>query len=201
MLEVVGKANLDKARPSRLLGCSFARLVWHLLGEELGRPSVEIVENFVEGKAAWADLRREFVRIRRDTPPLEVRERAVYHLSVEVLMMFSISAGNAREVARQSAEASRSSGGKDLTVSQCNLVREIFGNLFSPDPFDSAWVTSTAIALAMDINNNRAFDAMPILGDALEEAGCPSPSILDHCRGKNHHVRGCWVVDGVLGYR
>jgi hypothetical protein len=45
---------------------------------------------------------------------------------------------------------------------------------------------------------NRAFNRMPILGDALEEAGCTNPDILNHCRQPGEHVRGCWVVDLVL---
>ena len=46
---------------------------------------------------------------------------------------------------------------------------------------------------------SRGFAAMPVLADALEEAGCDSPDILTHCRGDGPHVRGCWVVDLVLG--
>jgi hypothetical protein len=45
---------------------------------------------------------------------------------------------------------------------------------------------------------SRGFDRMPILADALEDGGCDEPSVLAHCRGGSH-VRGCWVVDLVLG--
>jgi hypothetical protein len=45
----------------------------------------------------------------------------------------------------------------------------------------------------------RDFSAMPILADALQDAGCDNDDILDHCRGPGPHVRGCWVVDLVLG--
>jgi len=45
----------------------------------------------------------------------------------------------------------------------------------------------------------RAFDRMPILADALEEAGCDSCDALTHCRGPGPHIRGCWVVDLILG--
>jgi hypothetical protein len=57
----------------------------------------------------------------------------------------------------------------------------------------------TAVAIAERIYEERCFDAMPVLADALQEAGCEVPAILDHCRQPGEHVRGCWVVDLVLG--
>jgi hypothetical protein len=61
------------------------------------------------------------------------------------------------------------------------------------------WVTSTVLALAAGIYSESAFDRLPILADALQDAGCNNDDILDHCRGQGPHVRGCWVVDLVLG--
>jgi hypothetical protein len=52
--------------------------------------------------------------------------------------------------------------------------------------------------LAQAIYTDRAFDRMPILADALEDAGCTNQDILEHCRGGGEHVRGCWVVDLLL---
>ncbi len=82
---------------------------------------------------------------------------------------------------------------------QCSLIRDIFGNPFRPVAFDPKWRSETAVALAAAIYEERAFDRLPILADALEEAGCDHADILTHCRGDGPHVRGCWVVDGVLG--
>jgi hypothetical protein len=65
--------------------------------------------------------------------------------------------------------------------------------------FSPEWRTSTAVALARQMYDSRDFSAMPILADALQDAGCDSADILDHCRGPGPHVRGCWVVDLVLG--
>ncbi|AMV27436.1 hypothetical protein VT84_23755 [Gemmata sp. SH-PL17] len=78
------------------------------------------------------------------------------------------------------------------------LFRDIFGNPFRPVTFLPEWRTSTAVALAGQMYESRDFGAMPILADALQDAGCDSADVLDHCRGKGPHVRGCWVVDSIL---
>ena len=80
------------------------------------------------------------------------------------------------------------------------LLRDIFGNPFRPIIFTSDWRTDTAVSLARGMYESRDFGAMPILADALQDAGCDSDDILNHCRDeKQVHVRGCWVVDLVLG--
>lgn len=80
-----------------------------------------------------------------------------------------------------------------------NLFRCIHGNPFRPVTFAPAWLTPTVVGLAAAIYEERAFDRLPILADALQDAGCEDEQVLGHCRGDGPHVRGCWVVDGVLG--
>jgi hypothetical protein len=81
-----------------------------------------------------------------------------------------------------------------------SLLRNIFGNPFRPVTFSPSWRTSTAIAVAKQMYESRDFSAMPILADALQDAGCDNDDILNHCRDPQAtHVRGCWVVDLVLG--
>jgi hypothetical protein len=82
-----------------------------------------------------------------------------------------------------------------------HLFRDIFGNPFRPVSLDPAWLTSTVVLLAKGIYDDRAFDRLPILADALQDAGCDNDDILGHCRGPGPHVRGCWVVDLVLGWQ
>jgi hypothetical protein len=79
-----------------------------------------------------------------------------------------------------------------------DLIREIAGNPFRPVAFSPEWRTDTAVSLARQMYEARDFSAMPILADALQDAGCDSADILDHCRRPVPHVRGCWVVDLVL---
>lgn len=86
------------------------------------------------------------------------------------------------------------------------LLREIVGNPFTAPRFEPAWRTSTVVQLAQGIFDERAFDRLPILADALLDADCDEEAVLRHCRGTElhtkesvQHVRGCWVVELVLG--
>ncbi|HJZ58230.1 MAG TPA: hypothetical protein VKE74_25030, partial [Gemmataceae bacterium] len=80
------------------------------------------------------------------------------------------------------------------------LLRDVFGNPFRPVAFNPAWRTDTAVSLARQMYESKDFSAMPILADALQNAGCENEDVLNHCRdAKQAHVRGCWVVDLVLG--
>ena len=84
--------------------------------------------------------------------------------------------------------------------SLAKLFREVVGNPFRPVAFDPAWRTTDVLLLARGIYEERAFDRMPILADALQDAGCDSDDILSHLRDtKQTHVRGCWALDLVLG--
>jgi hypothetical protein len=80
-----------------------------------------------------------------------------------------------------------------------DVLRCLFGNPFSPVPLNPAWLTSPVVDLARTMYDNRDFNALPILADALEDAGCDNAEMLAHCRGAGPHLRGCWVVDLVLG--
>jgi hypothetical protein len=82
------------------------------------------------------------------------------------------------------------------------LLREIVGNPFRPVSLDPAWLLwneGTVTKLAEAVYEERRFGDLPILADALEEAGCANADVLAHCRGDEEHVRGCWVVDLLLG--
>jgi hypothetical protein len=81
-------------------------------------------------------------------------------------------------------------------------LRDIVGNPFRPvsvAPALLTWNDGLIVKLAQGIDAEQAFDRLPILADALEEAGCADADILGHLRGPGPHTRGCWVVDWVLG--
>jgi hypothetical protein len=84
-------------------------------------------------------------------------------------------------------------------TAQAQLLRCLVGNPFRTVAFSSEWRTDTVVLLVRTVSESRDFGAMPILADALQDAGCDSDEILSHCRGPGPHVRGCWVVDLVLG--
>ena len=84
-------------------------------------------------------------------------------------------------------------------VAQADALRDIFGNPFRPVTLNLTWLQPAIVPLARTIYDERAFDRMPELADALERAGCDNADVLSHCRQGGEHVRGCWVVDLVLG--
>jgi hypothetical protein len=90
-------------------------------------------------------------------------------------------------------------GSKALPEQVGHIMRDVVGNPFRPVSFSPEWRTDTAVSLARTMYESRDFSAMPILADALQDAGCDDVTILEHCRGPGPHVRGCWVVDLVLG--
>ncbi|MBL8795184.1 MAG: hypothetical protein JNM56_14865 [Planctomycetia bacterium] len=83
-------------------------------------------------------------------------------------------------------------------MKQSCLLRDILGNPFRPVTVDPTWRTSTVVSLAQGIYDERAFDRLPILADALEDSGCTNADMLNHCRQPGEHVRGCWVLDLIL---
>ncbi len=87
----------------------------------------------------------------------------------------------------------------ELSTAACPLLRDVIGNPFRPVVFDPSWRTEHTVGIAAKMYEEREFAAMPILADALQEAGCEDAVILAHCREPGVHVRGCWVVDLVLG--
>jgi hypothetical protein len=90
---------------------------------------------------------------------------------------------------------------KELSF-QAGLVRCLFGNPFRPAAADGEWAGwngGTVAKMARAIYGGRDFERLPILADALEEAGCAERAVLGHCRSGGPHARGCWVVDALLG--
>ena len=112
---------------------------------------------------------------------------------IEVIHTMVLSAGGTplQEATREAYRAE--------SATHASLLRDIFGNFFRPITFSPEWRTDTALTLARRMYESRDFGAMPILADALQDAGCENEDILNHCRDASAtHVRGCWLVDLVL---
>src|SRR5437868_15528696 len=87
-------------------------------------------------------------------------------------------------------------------AAQWKLLVDIFGEKPRSKKINPDWLTwndGTVVQIAQSIYTERAFDRLPIVADALEEAGCHDPNSLSHCRQPGEHVRGCWVLDLLLG--
>jgi hypothetical protein len=90
-------------------------------------------------------------------------------------------------------------GEDQYDFAQIRIIRDLFGNPFRKREIDDNWRSSTVMSVAEGLYEESAFGQLPILADALEESGCSDSDILQHCRASAVHVRGCWVLDLVLG--
>jgi hypothetical protein len=103
------------------------------------------------------------------------------------------------EAAPTAAERFVGAEGRPVRPCALALIRDIFGKPYRPVAFDPRWRTLTAAAVARAVYDQRAFEGVPLLADALEHAGCTDAELLGHLRGPGSHVRGCWPVDLRLG--
>jgi hypothetical protein len=203
MLEYLrGKAT---ERKLRLFAVATARSVWDMFEREDMRQAVEAGERHADGLMTEEDLRPHATAMYGylTNPTPETREwfPGIGRGSREklgVLKLALCSVFTRKGLAILSTHAYRD--GLVLTNQyQPPLLRDLFGNPFHPVSAEPSWLTSTVLQLAASIYADRAFDRLPILADALQDVGCDRADMLDHCRGPGPHVRGCWVVDLVLG--
>jgi hypothetical protein len=216
-------------RKLRLFAVACCRRGWELLVDPRSRQAVEAHEAYADGLIGKQDLLKVASESRRvpydqrvDGPegPDHAEHNAAWAvakfqltLRVEVVAYDMADAVNSRTTEllesrgkdignRRMVYEAIQSGGIDEGRFQADLFREVFGNPFRPPTIDPAWLSWNGVTipgLALAIYDEKAFERMPILGDALEEAGCSDPVILDHCRREGGHVRGCWVLDALLG--
>jgi hypothetical protein len=225
MLEFLrGKAS---DRKFRLFAVACCRQAWHLFVDERSRRAVETTERFVDGRAtadeqweagkkAWAammdpakELQRKWERVAFFRAALAAHDCAEWRPRRSYPVYFFEGEQAARGASFNTAMALTDKqtehweSSEVILAKQAHLLRDISGNPFRPfPPIDPAWLAwhgGTLRQLALEIYNERAFDRLPILADALEDAGCDNAELLGHLRGPGHHVRGCWVVDLLLG--
>jgi hypothetical protein len=214
------------ARRLRLYGVACCRRLWPQYTDNRSRNAVEVAERYADGRARKRELdearaaaeeveqaaarelnRRQpapeavwlpFHRARILASSAQAGTRTVLVvrwlqiLINDVLTLLLIGTGLTRESPEFQQEE------KALA----DLVRDIFGNPFqTPPTVDDSWLAwndRTVPRIARAVYDERAFDRLPVLADALEEAGCTNPEILDHCRNPAPHARGCWLIDLIL---
>ncbi len=194
-------------RKLRLFACGCCRLIWSHLSDARLKAAVAAAERFADGSgtateleavgtAAHNTIARNSRGFGEDDPDAQL------HTAIE--MVTSATAAKPLSAALGMTMFPFPLAGyrgqpKEANRLMCDLLRDIFGNPFRPVTFTPSWRTDTAVSLARIMYESREFSAMPVLADALQDAGCDNADVLEHCRDVNQsHVRGCWVVDLVL---
>ncbi len=217
-------------RKLRLFACACYYRIRHLLPDPLAQAAVEVAERVADGEVPAEELQQAEARLRGPYDALEGRWRASQgaeriallptHTALALgLQVVWLEAPKAAYYASSTATwtyaaiTNPGAASYDLDFSrseaaegriQTDMLRCIFGNLFRPAtiaPAVLAWNDNTVRKVAQRIYEDRTYDHLPILADALEEAGCTDANILSHLHAPGPHVRGCWVVDLILGKR
>jgi hypothetical protein len=176
-----------------LFVCACCRLIPGFMSSQPDRQSVEVAERWAEDGFSyevdfpWGEA-FDIRWYRRYVPNATARALETYSDAIWALCYNSGRAHTFDEAKRE--------GDRCLVA----LIRDIFGNPFRPVALDPAWLTSDVLVLARGIYADQAYDGMPILADALQDAGCTNEDVLNHGRNATAtHVRGCWVLDLLLG--
>jgi hypothetical protein len=185
-------------RKVRLFACACCRLVWPRLAAA-SRTAVETAERFADGETTRSALTRKQNEAWELVNRQEEKSADEFAATIAWQAAFRITEADPDTFLRR---ASRAMGRRNARATLLALLRDVFGNPFRPPAVDPAWLSwqdGTVTNLARSIYDGRAFERLPILGDALEEAGCADAGLLEHCRGPGAHARGCFVLDGILG--
>jgi hypothetical protein len=189
------------ARKVRLIACASVCRFKGYFKDERCTKAIEVMERFADGLATKAELRRarQAVKAAQFELVSDPNRRGEYiaYESVGIAAAEKEFPGAIPDhwyVMRLQ--------GTGVRVARDNYsssyVREVLGNPFHPITLSPSWLTSTVVFLANQMYDSRDFSPMPILADALQDAGCDNEDILNHCRQPGEHVRGCWVVDLLL---
>jgi len=210
MLRHLGCKAGDRKR--RLFACACCRRAWHLLVDPRIRTAVETAERYADKGATETELENasdcaEVVyRSRNQTPAGHAAAHAVVSTTAGSLdlshtaLLAAQAIVNPRNIAEPS-ESERASFDVEYAA-QTSVLRDLVGNPFRPVTVDASWIRwhdGAVPKLAQIMYDGRVFDRMATLAAALEGAGCSQSDILEHCRSGSEHVRGCWVVDLMLG--
>jgi hypothetical protein len=194
-------------RRLRLFACACCRRIELALTDPRSRRAVDVAEKFVDGSAperelvtAWnnacwaADEIDDALPEEDDYSPAYYAALAAHYCAIPTVPKGDYAA----EAAHAAFYALRAVETPGEAEAQGRLLCDILGRPASVVP-NSFWLSHTVLALAQVIYDDRDFADLPVLADALADAGCTDAAILDHCRVTGPHTRGCWVVDLILG--
>ena len=189
-------------RKLRLFACACCRRIWRLLSDDRSRKAVMTAERFADGLATRQQLRA--ARAYAADAYAFAQGGSYYAPAAHAAACAHAAAARAIDEVREAARCAATHPATTNTeeTAQAALLRDVFGNPFRPVTAAPAWLSwNSAMVpkLAQAIYDERRFADLPILADALEEAGCDHADVLTHCRSGAEHVRGCWVVDLLLG--
>jgi hypothetical protein len=187
---------MTSSRKMRLVACACCRRVLCLLTDEpASRAAVDFAERLADGLADAVDATSVHAKLLRTR---QHPARSALHPNAYTAA--SETAANAANVLRTHSTRNQNTDLWDAErMAQTQLIRCIVGNPFRTVAFDPRWRTADMLVLARAIYDDRSFGRMPILEDALKDAGCENEEIINHCCSDGPHVRGCWVVDLILG--
>jgi hypothetical protein len=161
----------------QLVACAFQRRLAHAHGgDTFWMETADELEPYADG------------RLDRSEPSAYLRDSDPVDVAIILL----------RDASKSSARLGLVDGPAEERA-QAVLVRCVLGNPFRPVAVNHQWRTADTVGLAAAIYQERAFDRLPLLADALMDAGCSDAQLLSHCRSEGRHARGCHVVDLVLG--
>jgi hypothetical protein len=188
----------------RLFACACCRRIWEHLGTQM-QHAVEAAELFADGQWDLVQFRAARQDVLRATQHIDLKKHPAVAAAVATVdegtsppwgwMMAA--ADNCLDVVSDTAR--HVGAWATERTAQAALLHDLFDHLFRPAiliaPAWLIWHQGLVPRMARDIYHHRRFEEMPVLGDALEDAGCDNPDLLSHCRDRTEHARGCWLLD------
>jgi hypothetical protein len=201
-----GLRGLVSERKNRLFNVACCRRIWHLYRKLEIQSAILVGERYADGLADQAELKAALQTIHRErsrTPTFSAEGAAIQAAG------FTAATFNPAYPLQAVSDAIHAATYRvDVTDRPalreqeerfyCSLVREFFRPPFSPISVQTSWLSANVKRLAETIYQDHSFEEMPVLADALEEAGCTEPIILEHLRQPGPHARGCWCLDSLL---
>jgi hypothetical protein len=197
MLDCLGDSRSD--RKLRFFAVASCRRAWDLLTNASYQRLLLSAERHAKGEVTYEQLHHEAREVLGTDRPLFDSDRKEFAAEAALRTAAADIHAVLPDILYRLRKVSGAPSSTEEYREHSRLLRDIFGNPFRPVAIDPRWLTASVLDLARAIYDGRAFEHMPILADALMDAGCGNEDIINHCRGDGPHVRGCWVVDLILG--